>query len=77
MEAASLTQTDTRWPGGSLKFCSHAGAADIFVCGTYKLEESTENQSEASGGAKAPQRRQGERLVFRVDEENDAWFVIR
>ena len=77
MEAASLSQTDTRWPADSLKFCSHAGAADIFVCGTYKLDESTENQSEASGGAKAPQRRQGDCGVFRVDEEDDAWFVIR
>ena len=54
MEVASLSQIDTRWPADSLEFCPHAGAADIFVCGTYKLEESTENQSETSGGAKAP-----------------------
>ena len=76
MEATSLAQIDTEWPADSLEFCPHAEAADIFVCGTYKLEESSEGQSEASGSAKAPQRRKGKCLVFRTDQENGTWCAI-
>jgi len=76
MEAASLSQIDTEWPADSLEFCPHVEVADIFVCGTYKLEESTEDQSETSGSAKGPQRRKGKCLVFRADEGNGTWCVI-
>jgi hypothetical protein len=78
MEAVSLSQIDTDWPANSLEFCPHAGAADIFVCGTYKLEAptQTQDQSEAPASAKAPQRRKGKCLVFRADEENGTWCVI-
>lgn len=77
MEAISLSQIDTDWPADSLEFCPHAGAADILVCGTYKLEESTEGESESSGSIKVPQRRKGKCLVFRADEGNGTWYVIR
>ena len=73
MEAESLSKIDTDWPADSLEFCPHAEAADIFVCGTYQLEESIGNNSETSGPVKVPQRRKGKCLVFRTDEENGAW----
>src|SRR5258706_5659631 len=76
MEAASFSKIDTDWPADSLEFCPHAEATDIFVCGTYKLEESTSTtggESETSGPVKAPQRRKGKCLVFRTDEENGVW----
>ena len=73
MQAASLSQTDTEWPADSLEFCPHARAADIFVCGTYKLEEPSEDEGGAAGSARAPQRRKGKCLVFRADEGNGSW----
>lgn len=73
MEAASFSKIDTDWPADSLEFCPHAGATDIFVCGTYMLEESTGGQSETSEPVNAPQRRKGKCLVFRTDEGNGVW----
>ena len=76
MEAASFSKIDTDWPADSLEFCPHAEAADIFVCGTYKLEVSTSTtggQSETSEPVNAPQRRKGKCLVFRTDEGNGVW----
>jgi len=75
MEAASLSKVDTNWPADTLEFCPRAGVTDIFVCGTYKLEESisTGGQSETSLPVKTPQRRKGKCLVFRTDEENGVW----
>ena len=75
MEAASFSKIDTDWPADSLEFCPQAEATDIFVCGTYMLEEpkSTGGQSETSESVKAPQRRKGKCLVFRTDEENGVW----
>ena len=77
MEAPPFSQIDTHWPADSLEFCPHAEAADIFVCGTYKLEESTQDQSEEHESTKTPQRRKGKCLVFRADESNGTWCVIR
>jgi diphthamide biosynthesis protein 7 len=31
---------DTVWPADSVEFCPHESASDIFVCGTYQLEQS-------------------------------------
>ena len=75
MEAASFSKIETDWPADSLEFCPHAEAADIFVCGTYKLEESTSTsgQSETSEAVNAPQRRKGKCMVFRADAENGVW----
>jgi hypothetical protein len=77
MEAAALSQIDTDWPADSVEFCPHADAADIFVCGTYKLEESAEGEPAASAGATPTQRRTGKCLVFRADAENGEWSLVR
>ncbi|TFK89957.1 WD-40 repeat-containing protein [Polyporus arcularius HHB13444] len=76
---------DTDWPADSTEFCPHPSARDIFVCGTYKLEQSEEGevkaeapaqgdedgQGSASASAREPQKRRGKCLLFRAqDEEN-------
>ncbi|RPD82546.1 WD-40 repeat-containing protein [Lentinus tigrinus ALCF2SS1-7] len=73
---------DTDWPADSTEFCPHPSAQDIFVCGTYKLEQSQEGavpeipaQNDEDGEpktpARKPQKRRGKCLLFRVqDEEN-------
>lgn len=30
---------DTVWPADSVEFCPHEESRNVFVCGTYKLEE--------------------------------------
>ena len=47
MEAPLFPQTDTDWPADSLVFFPRAEAVYIVVYGTYKLEESAQDQSEA------------------------------
>lgn len=62
---------DTVFPADSVEFCPHPKALDIFVCGTYKLEESVDNVS--------PPTRRGQCLVFKVDESKEkklSVFVI-
>ncbi|KAI0756984.1 WD-40 repeat-containing protein [Daedaleopsis nitida] len=75
---------DTDWPADSTEFCPHTSAQDIFVCGTYKLEQSAQdaNASETEGNDEADaggavesssrelQTRRGKCLLFRVQDEN-------
>ena len=77
---------DTDWPADSVEFCPHPSAQDIFVCGTYKLEQSPEGQTpeattthadEDAGEkpsvstARKQQKRRGKCILFRAqDEEN-------
>ena len=63
---------DTVLPADSVEFCPHPDASNIFVCGTYKLQEE-QNQSPSSGLANAGQNqiRTGQCLVFEVDSEQD------
>ncbi|KAI0825128.1 WD40 repeat-like protein [Trametes gibbosa] len=69
---------DTDWPADSAEFCPHANAADVFVVGTYKLEQ-REHLHDASAGEedtdtpppetpKQPQKRRGKCLLFRAQE---------
>ncbi|KAG2350359.1 WD-40 repeat-containing protein [Suillus weaverae] len=34
-----MVALDTVWPADSVEFCPHESAFDIFVCGTYQLEQ--------------------------------------
>ncbi|KAL4069623.1 WD40-repeat-containing domain protein [Scleroderma yunnanense] len=52
---------DTVWPADSVEFCPHEESRDIFVCGTYHLEQ---DPSAISDGNK--QHRRGTCLVFQV-----------
>ncbi|KIJ68457.1 hypothetical protein HYDPIDRAFT_81754 [Hydnomerulius pinastri MD-312] len=71
---------DTVWPADSIEFCPHEGSHNIFVCGTYKLEqpESETTSAENAGDdvddtgvevPKAKQVRRGKCLVFEVSSE--------
>ncbi|KAH9049337.1 WD-40 repeat-containing protein [Lactarius hengduanensis] len=59
---------DTVLPADSVEFCPHPEASDIFVCGTYKLEDQQSDQ----GASKSPaaQIRRGQCLVFEVHSEH-------
>jgi len=61
---------DTILPGDSVEFCPHPDVSNIFVCGTYKLQEE-QNPSPSSGPTNAGQNqiRTGQCLVFEVDSE--------
>ena len=58
---------DTELPADSVEFCPHPDASNIFVCGTYKLED---QQSDQGVSRPASQIRRGQCLVFEVHSEN-------
>ncbi len=69
---------DTVLPADSVEFCPHPDASNVFVCGTYKLQEeqnlpSSGSISPSSGPASACQNqiRTGQCLVFEVDSEEE------
>ena len=35
----TMTSFDTIWPADSVEFCPQEGATNVFVCGTYKLDQ--------------------------------------
>lgn len=64
---------DTVLPADSVEFCPHPDASDIFVCGTYKLQEEqnpspTPSSGPAANAAGQNQIRTGQCLVFEVVE---------
>jgi diphthamide biosynthesis protein 7 len=54
---------DTGYPADSLEFCPSNTSSDIFVCGTYKLDE---DKFSADNQRIAPQHRRGQCLVFQT-----------
>jgi hypothetical protein len=64
---------DTVLPADSVEFCPHPYASNIFVCGTYKLQEEQNPSPPSSGLANASQNqiRTGQCLVFEVDSEQE------
>ncbi|TBU48331.1 WD-40 repeat-containing protein [Dichomitus squalens] len=76
---------DTEWPADSTEFCPHPSARDMFVCGTYKLEQYQDSSLDGPGtpdekGAidthrGKPQVRRGKCLLFRV-QENDQLTLL-
>ena len=71
-EADMHLSIDTILPADSVEFCPHPDASNIFVCGTYKLQEE-QKPSHASEPANAGQNqiRTGQCLVFEVDSEQE------
>ncbi|KAI5124689.1 hypothetical protein M0805_004297 [Coniferiporia weirii] len=65
---------DTVYPADSVEFCPAPGFEDIFVCGTYKLIESTvqhpdsESDTPTPGSSSSP-RRIGKCIVFELSGE--------
>lgn len=77
---------DTDWPADSTEFCPHPSALDIFVCGTYKLEQSQTNEvasdaqddkvreeDEGSTQTRQQQTRRGKCLLFRVQDDDQLY----
>jgi hypothetical protein len=65
---------DTVLPADSVEFCPHPDASNIFLCGTYKLQEEGNPQpsdSISTTSGPASQTRTGQCLVFEVDSEQD------
>jgi len=68
---------DTDFPADSVEFCPHPDASDIFVCGTYKLDQaqledtSDDDEQDRQSPSTMPgkQHRTGECLLFRVDDQ--------
>ncbi|KZT02717.1 WD-40 repeat-containing protein [Laetiporus sulphureus 93-53] len=65
---------DTIWPADSVEFCPHPDFHDVFVCGTYKLEETGTNAPEerdnieqSTSPVSKKQKRRGECLLFEVN----------
>ncbi|TFY71817.1 hypothetical protein EVG20_g1211 [Dentipellis fragilis] len=74
---------DTIYPADSTEFCPHPDATDIFVCGTYKLEqplsnvaEDTEDETSLAARQSSPQKRTGRCLVFQVDSPEDLHLYV-
>ncbi|KDQ63752.1 hypothetical protein JAAARDRAFT_29786 [Jaapia argillacea MUCL 33604] len=71
---------DTVYPADSVEFCPGSGSESIFVCGTYKLEESPDSsshQGEEPGLSPATprtQRRLGKCLVFETKQDEEYGF---
>ncbi|KAF8078616.1 hypothetical protein FPV67DRAFT_66274 [Lyophyllum atratum] len=68
----TLTTLDTIFPADAVEFCPHPDALDIFVCGTYKLAETSGNHRSVADDLtdstdSAPQRRRGQCLVLQAD----------
>ena len=68
---------DTVLPADSVEFCPHPDASNVFVCGTYKLQDEQNSQSSdsvispSSGPAGHTQTRTGQCLVYEVDSEQE------
>ncbi|KAH9944379.1 WD-40 repeat-containing protein [Epithele typhae] len=68
---------DTIWPADSAEFCPHPDRHNIFVCGTYKLEqpmpalEEVDDHADPSDTSfvKKSQTRRGKCLLFRADSD--------
>ncbi|THH16897.1 hypothetical protein EW146_g3829 [Bondarzewia mesenterica] len=70
---------DTILPADSVEFCPHPDATNIFVCGTYKLEQSPDaSPDEGDDGPMRvearPQKRHGKCLVFDVNSTEEKGF---
>ncbi|KAI0669892.1 WD-40 repeat-containing protein [Trametes maxima] len=73
---------DTDWPADSAEFCPHPNAQEIFVIGTYKLEQNHEANTtgDSEGGnddigtpplpePRKAQTRRGKCLLFRAEDD--------
>ncbi|KAH9937709.1 WD-40 repeat-containing protein [Fomitopsis serialis] len=77
-----MTAFDTVWPADSVEFCPHPSYHNVFVCGTYNLEQPAHTiDNEPNEGTPPPaerpkQKRTGECLLFGVDAEDELQFPL-
>ncbi|OJT15836.1 hypothetical protein TRAPUB_3434 [Trametes pubescens] len=78
-----MTGYDTIWPADSVEFCPHPDATDVFVVGTYKLEDSEKIETASTAddapddsgtpppeAPKKPQKRRGKCMLFRLRDDD-------
>ncbi|KAL1951932.1 hypothetical protein VTO73DRAFT_1081 [Trametes versicolor] len=78
-----MTGYDTVWPADSAEFCPHPDATDVFVVGTYKLEDSEKTETTPAAddvqhesgtpppeAPKKPQKRRGKCMLFRLRNDD-------
>ena len=68
--ASMHVSINTVLPADSVEFCPHPDASNVFVCGTYKLQDEQNPQPSDSiltTSGSTGQTRTGQCLVFEVD----------
>ncbi|KAG5221894.1 WD-40 repeat-containing protein [Salix suchowensis] len=74
LSTVQMPEVDTVYPADALEFCPHPAAQDIFVCGTYKLDDASEDPAAASS---SPQYRRGQCLVFAVQDTDEPTMEVK
>lgn len=70
---------DTIFPADSVEFCPHPNHSDIFVCGTYKLDDSPSllaTTDDETSSISILQTRRGQCLVFEVDSSTGQGLYV-
>lgn len=74
--ASSLTSVDTEYSADSIEFCPFEGFQDLFVCGTYQVQEPTEgSQIERDDGesdVKSVTKRTGRLLLYQIGADQNS-----
>jgi hypothetical protein len=68
-----MASLDTGFPADSLEFCPSPLAHDIFVCGTYKLDNDTFSPENERTNL---QYRRGQCLLFRVQSDDTSGQLL-
>lgn len=74
-----MSRVDTVLPADSVEFCPAPQARQIFVVGTYQLEEAPvipEDQADDGTKGAGRVRRWGKCLVYEADESSDQWWLL-
>ncbi|KAF9455998.1 WD-40 repeat-containing protein [Collybia nuda] len=76
-----MSSFDTVFPADTIEFCPHPDALDIFVCGTYRLDNilhppalGPENSLVQDVDSSVLQQRRGQCLLFQLDKASDQGF---
>lgn len=69
----AMTAFDTAWPADSVEFCPHPDAHDVFVCGTYKLEQGENVGRDSDDPKPRIQVRRGKCMLFAVEEDGEEY----
>ena len=73
-----MSRVDTVLPADSAEFCPTAHATQIFVVGTYQLEDLPLPDGQSNDGSVSDRqvRRRGGCLVYEANESSDQWCLF-
>ena len=75
----NMSRVDTVLPADSVEFCPAPHATEIFVVGTYQLEDLPvipEGQAHDLAVSARRVRRRGSCLVYEANESSDQWCLL-